>query len=125
MPSVLVLNFLAGPTILTPPMHIGITMVINPKVEIYLLDPAGRILAYSAPPGKIKRARVDLAPVERFLARATALPILGDDPRAPDRRKVFSAAPIARDNRLQGFLYVILGGEVYEGSAEMLQGGPS
>ncbi len=97
-------------------------MVINPKVEIYLLDPAGRILAYSAPPGKVKRARVDLTPVRRFLTGETAFPVLGDDPRAPDRRKVFSAAPINQDDRLQGFLYVILGGEAYEGIAEMLQG---
>ena len=97
-------------------------MVINPKVEIYLLDPEGRILAYSAPPGKVRRARVNLTPVRRFLAPEAALPILGDDPRASDRRKVFSAAPIAHGDRLQGFLYVILGGEAYEGSAEMLQG---
>ncbi len=33
-------------------------MVINPSIEIYLLDPAGNLLAFSAPPGKVKRKRV-------------------------------------------------------------------
>ena len=32
-------------------------MVINPSVEIYLLDTEGKILAFSAPPGKVKRER--------------------------------------------------------------------
>ena len=27
-------------------------MVINPSIELYLLDPAGEILAFSAPPGR-------------------------------------------------------------------------
>ena len=38
-------------------------MVVNPNIEIYLLDPAGKILAFSAPPGKVKLDRVDLAPI--------------------------------------------------------------
>ncbi|MGD2056226.1 MAG: PDC sensor domain-containing protein [Gammaproteobacteria bacterium] len=55
-------------------------MVINPRVELYLLDPEGRILAYSAPPGKVRRERIDLAPLQRFLADPGGGPILGDDP---------------------------------------------
>ena len=39
-------------------------MVINPKVEIYLLDPNGKVLAYSAPPGKVLRKVVDLDPIQ-------------------------------------------------------------
>ena len=38
-------------------------MVVNPSIEIFLLDPAGKILALSAPPGKVKLDRVDLAPI--------------------------------------------------------------
>ena len=34
--------------------------VVNPSIEVYLLDPSGNVLAYSAPPGKVKRDRVDL-----------------------------------------------------------------
>ena len=38
-------------------------MVINPSIELYLLDPGGNILEYSAAPGKIKRERVSLNPL--------------------------------------------------------------
>ena len=69
----------------------GQLMGVNPSVEVYLLDNAGRIKGDDAPPGHVKRDRVDLAPVQRFIA-GEPLPILGDDPRSPDARKVFSAA---------------------------------
>ena len=33
-------------------------MVINPSIEVYLLDPEGQILAFSADPGKVRREKV-------------------------------------------------------------------
>lgn len=96
-------------------------MVINPAIEVYLLDPGGRILAFSAPQGKVKRQSVDLGPVHAFIEGAHTLPIRGDDPRSLSRRKVFSAAPVTQDGKLQGYLYVILGGQSYENVAAMLQ----
>ena len=54
-------------------------MVVNPAIEIYLLDPEGRILGFSAPPGKVKRETIPLAPVEAFLAGERNLPIRGAD----------------------------------------------
>ncbi|MGD8875364.1 MAG: ATP-binding protein [Gammaproteobacteria bacterium] len=95
-------------------------MVINPRVELYLLDNGGRILAYSAPPGKVQRKSVDLAPVRRFLAGDYTPPLRGDDPRSLERQKVFSVAPIDVDGRLAGYLYVILAGEHYDSVAHML-----
>jgi len=110
-------------------------MVINPEIEVYLIDPSGRILEYSAPPGRVQRSRVSLAPIEAFLHPSTAgkhFPILGDDPRDPDGQKIFSVAPIfervpapeaadqagtdragegAGRQRLLGYLYVVLSGE--------------
>src|SRR5512143_4082886 len=70
-------------------------MVVNPVIEVYLLDERGNILAYSAPPGKVKRKAVSLEPVKRLLGGATPLPVLGDDPRDPAQKKVFSAAPLS------------------------------
>jgi HAMP domain-containing protein len=96
-------------------------MEINPAIEVYLLDPGGRVLAYSAPPNKVKRARVSLDPVSAFLAGNTSLPIRGDDPRDPGGRKIFSAAPILDHGNLQGYLYVVLGGETYDTIAEMFE----
>ncbi|MFZ0552121.1 MAG: hypothetical protein WAM21_15090, partial [Steroidobacteraceae bacterium] len=89
----------------------GQLMVVNPSVEVYLLDTAGRITGDDAPPGHVKRDRVDLAPVRRFLAGAP-LPLLGDDPRSIGGRKVFSAAPLSGANgAVAGYIYVILLGE--------------
>lgn len=96
-------------------------MKVNPAIEVYLLDPAGQILAYSAPPKKVKRARVSLGAVGAFLAGDENLPIRGDDPRDPQGRKIFSAAPILDQGRLQGYLYVVLGGETYDTIAEMFE----
>lgn len=96
-------------------------MVINPGIEVYLLDPDGNILAYSAEPGKVKRARVDLEPIMMFLKGKSAYPIVGDDPRNSDKRKAFSAARIPEEGPLQGYIYVILGGEAYDSIAEKIQ----
>jgi signal transduction histidine kinase len=89
----------------------GQLMVVNPSVEVYLLDSQGRIQSNDAPPGHIKRERVDLGPVQRLIGGAP-LPILGDDPRSAHGRKVFSAAHLrAGDREAPGYIYVVLVGE--------------
>ena len=97
-------------------------MVINPSIEIYLLDADGAILTFSAPPGKVQRQRISLDPLKRFLSGAEALPILGDDPRDINRKKVFSVSPIPAHGPIEGYLYVILGGEEFDSVAQMLEG---
>jgi signal transduction histidine kinase len=97
-------------------------MVINPSIEIYLLDPEGSILAFSAEPGKVMRRRVDLAPIKKLIDGHPALPLLGDDPRDTEGMKVFTAAPIAPEGKLEGYLYVILGGETYDSIIQKIQG---
>jgi signal transduction histidine kinase len=87
-------------------------MVLNPRVEIYLLDSGGGVLAWFAPPAEgAPRSRVDLGPVRRFL-ESSGRPILGEDPRS-SRRKPFSAAALQLGGR-RGYVYVILGGERYD-----------
>jgi hypothetical protein len=99
-----------------------VLMVINPRVELYLLDSGGRILAFSAPPGKVHREVVDLAPVRRFLSGDYTPPLGGDDPRSLEQQKVFSVAPIDVGGRRVGYLYVILASEQYDSVAQMLAG---
>ena len=95
----------------------GKLMVVNPSVEVYLLDNDGRIVADDAPPGHLKRDRVDLAPIRQLIA-GDALPMLGDDPRSIDGRKVFSAAPLNVDGREPaGYVYVVLLGEEHDALA--------
>ena len=95
-------------------------MVINPSIEVYLIDTGGRILGYSAPPQKIKRQRVSMAPISEFMQHSAALPILGDDPRDRDGKKIFSAAPVKSNGRIDGYLYVVLAGQEYESIAGLL-----
>lgn len=97
-------------------------MVINPSIELYLLDPSGTVLAYSAEPGKVKRKQVSLQSIQRYLAGREPLPILGDDPRDVQGHKIFSAAPIGSPQALEGYLYIILGGEQYDSVVQKLAG---
>ncbi len=95
-------------------------MDINPSIEIYLLDLEGRILSFSADPGRVKRQRVDLAPIQAFL-RGEGFPLLGDDPRSHDRRKAFSVTPVPSGEAPEGYLYVVLQGEQYETAEQVIQ----
>lgn len=97
-------------------------MVINPSIEVYLLDPGGKILGFSAPPGVIKRTRVSTAPIRAFLHGDAMLPILGDDPRDPGGRKIFSVAPVKAHGGVNGYLYVVLAGQHYDSIAGLLHG---
>ncbi|PTT72711.1 two-component sensor histidine kinase, partial [Pseudomonas sp. HMWF007] len=92
-------------------------MLVNPSVEVYLLDTEGKIVGNAAPEGRIRRQQVDLAPIRQLL-NDQPLPILGDDPRSVDGRKVFSAAPLQVDGKAAGYLYVVLLGEAHDRYAE-------
>ena len=53
-------------------------MVINPSIEIYLLDLQGKVMAFSAPEGKVKRKAIALEPIKKFLEQDARFPIEGD-----------------------------------------------
>lgn len=97
-------------------------MTVNPSTEVYLLSPSGRMLSSLLPRERIRRSRVDLRPIERFLNNANSRPIYGDDPSSASARRVFSVAPIERRGQLQGYLYVILGGGRAQSVAAQLRG---
>ncbi len=98
-------------------------MVINPTAEIYLLDSGGNILGHGLPRESVLRNSVDLAPIRILLEGAEAMPVQGDDPRSESMRKVFSVAEIrSGDDRLEGYLYVVLGGQTYEALASDIGG---
>ncbi len=87
-------------------------MVINPSIEVYLLDPAGKVVGHALPEGSVTNLSIGLKPIKAFIANPERLPIYGDDPRSPDAKKVFSAAPVTNDNGdITGYLYAVLGGE--------------
>jgi len=96
-------------------------MVLNPMVEIYLLDSQGKILAYfTGPSDRVERSSVDLEPVKKFIDSDGQQLTLGDDPRSMGRAKPFSAAPLAMGSS-QGYVYIILGGERYDATLRMIR----
>ena len=97
-------------------------MVINPALEVYLLDRQGLIVGHALPDASVRRRSVDLAPLHALIDGKAPLPIRGDDPRDPAAKKVFSAAPISVDGVVEGYLYTVLGGQVYETMASDLRG---
>ena len=88
-------------------------MVTNPSAEVYLLDPAGRILVYHSPPEKIKRQQVNLEPIRRFIQTQGFIYTEGDNPKQTDGQQIFSAAQVVNKGQVQGYVYVVLLGESY------------
>jgi signal transduction histidine kinase len=97
-------------------------MVLNPSIEIYLLDEDGRIVAFFAEPDKeVLQNRVEVAPIERFLEGSKNPPVYGDDPRHPGQKKHFSAARIELGSGSSGYLYIVLRSSSYDVAADMLK----
>lgn len=96
-------------------------MVVNPTVEIYLLDTRGHILGHGVPPESVQLSSVDLQAVQRWVAGDVEMPFKGTDPRNADRLKIFSASPVMDDGELQGYLYAVLGGATYDALAHSVQ----
>ena len=96
-------------------------MVLNPMVEIYLIDGSGTIRAYfTSPNERLSRSAIDPTPLREFVESGGRVPVMGDDPRTTTRKKPFSAAALRMGND-QGFVYVILRGQGYDRSFEMLR----
>jgi signal transduction histidine kinase len=87
-------------------------MAVNPSVEVYLLDKDGNIVGNAAPPGRLQRQKIDLSPVNALLNGAK-MPVYGDNPRDPQTRQVFSAAPLRVDGVTKGYVYIVLLGDEY------------
>jgi len=89
-------------------------MLLGPAFEFYFVDPQGKILTYSAQAGKVKRTHINLSPLKRLINDASLTPLYGDDPRDHNKQKIFSAAAVYNQAQLQGYMYVIIGGEAYD-----------
>ena len=94
-------------------------MLLNPSLEIYLLDKNGRIMATAIEDSDtdLAHSSVDLAPIQAFLQPQARFPVYGDDPRHPDKQRVFSAYPIedmghsAQSCSPCGYVYAVIAGE--------------
>jgi signal transduction histidine kinase len=96
-------------------------MAVHPSIEVYLLDPRGKIITYVVPSKDVKTDAVSLEPIQKFLQRTNDRTIKGDDPRNPDSSKIFSAAEIIEDGELKGYMYIILASNQYTSAMATLQ----
>jgi len=97
-------------------------MLLGPAFEFYFLDAKGNILTYSADANKIKRKSVSLTPLKQLINNPKEMPLFGDDPRGLHTKKIFSASPVYQGKVLQGYLYIIIGGEIYDSMFSQVQG---
>ena len=97
-------------------------MIVNPTVEVYLLDATGAVRAFAGDPADLRVLKVGLDPLEAFVQGHQALPIVAANPRTGGD-VVFSAAPIGPPEQPSGFVYAVLGGAAVE--AAMMESGGS
>ncbi len=96
-------------------------MVLNPMVEIYLVDGEGAILSYFAGGSDpVLRETIDISPLKTFHSSNGFESVLGDDPRTLRSRKPFSAAPVNMSGDAI-WVYVILRGQSYDHSLALAQ----
>jgi len=93
-------------------------MVINPTVEVYLLDTQGNILSHNLPPETQLQTQIPLAQINTFLTADSHRPLVNLDPRSPQTEKAFSAAKVNFNDQHEGYVYAILGGQTYEALAK-------
>ena len=97
-------------------------MIINPSIEVYLLNTDGKILTYFAPNKIIELEYVPLNPIKEFIDVKGEAFIMGIDPKNVHSMKGFSASEVYEDSTFMGYIYVILGGEEYENAAQLVFG---
>ncbi len=97
-------------------------MAVNPGIEVFLLDPEGRILSYVVLDSHVKLDRVDLKPIREFIGSEGEKFVLGNDPRSNDYQTVFSATEIKENGKLRGYVYITLASEKFEKIAAGLLG---
>lgn len=95
-------------------------MVINPSVEVYVLDKEGKILSFVAPDKVVKLSSVSLQPFEKFFDNSKNAIVKGDDPRNPGEQKIFSASPMHENNELTGYIYIVLASQEYISTASVV-----
>jgi len=96
-------------------------MAVNPGIEVYLLDPEGKILSFVVLDKKVKLDRINLAPVKEFISENGNKFIQGEDPRNPGDQVVFSATAVKDNNKLLGYVYMVLASEQYQNIVSMLR----
>ncbi|MEO7851968.1 MAG: HAMP domain-containing sensor histidine kinase [Rubrivivax sp.] len=101
---------------------LSMLMVVNPGIQVYVLDAQGRVQDYIGDASMVRQPQVELAALRDFLDGAP-LPLRGTDPMGSGVTRIFSAAMFAQragDTGPPGYLYIVLDGLVQEQVAGQL-----
>lgn len=100
----------------------SIQKIVNPSIEVYVLDTLGNILSHCPANKGVCRLKIKIDPVKRFVAEKKPPFLMGDDPKYEVGEKTFSAAELKDGESLIGYLYVVLGSEEFDNNFKMLAG---
>jgi signal transduction histidine kinase len=96
-------------------------MAVNPSLEVYIIDPKGRMLTSVVLHQEVSPTTISTGPIKKFINDGGSSLVYGDDPRNPGKRKIFSAAPVYENGVLLGYVYMVLAGSEFDGIAMKLQ----
>jgi len=89
-------------------------MAVNPGIEVFLLSPDGDILSFVVLKSKILLKSVELEPINKFIDSKGETLVLGDDPRSPGTKTIFSATKVIENGQIKGYVYITLGSEKFQ-----------
>jgi len=99
-------------------------MAVNRGIEVYLVSNTGEIL-YSVVLDHERKdkapTKIDVTPLNDFIKSNGEKYILGDDPRNPETKKIFSADKFSVDGK-EGYIYIILASQKFEEATQSLLG---
>lgn len=81
--------------------------LFNPRLSAYLLYVDGQIALADSRGVSPQLDHVSLAPIRRFLERESPFPLLGDDPRQPDRPAIIAVSRVQAGDSTLGYLYLV------------------
>lgn len=89
--------------------------IVNPDVQLYLLDTRGNISQSSSIINtKLVARSVELTPLLQFLEGDRSFPLFADDPQSNTDQVTFSVAELSAGEKPLGYLYVTLRGPDHE-----------
>lgn len=96
-------------------------MAVNPSLEVYIIDPQGKMLASVVLHKEVGPTTISVAPIKKFIEDKGTSLVYGDDPRNAGKPKIFSAAPVYENGVLLGYVYMVLAGSEFDSTALTLQ----
>ena len=94
--------------------------IVNPDVQLYLLNPEGGIVSSSVEGIPLLRNTISVDSLRMFLMPDRQYPLYAEDPLSEDSEITFSVAEIKRADELLGYMYVTLDAQREDSSRKLI-----